>query len=91
MTLTSAATLEPVVAGALAAGGAYAGSDASITGATVVTGGGAPSPGVIIPAQPGGPSVGNVHSIACKCSGKWAGTLNNRQAKGALGPPGPLS
>ena len=28
---------------------------------------------VITPAQPGGPSVGNFHSIACRFNGKWVG------------------
>jgi hypothetical protein len=46
-------------------------------------------PGVITPAQSGGPKAGNLHSIPCKFNRKWVGTRCNREAKGPGGPPGP--
>ena len=32
-------------------------------------------PWVITPGQSGGPTVGNVHWIACECNGDWVGTI----------------
>ena len=48
-------------------------------------------PGVMTPAQPGGPLIDSCHQIPCKFNGKWVGTLCNREAKGARRPPDPLS
>ena len=44
-------------------------------------------PEVITAAQPGGPKVGNVHSIPCNFNRKWVGILCNRAAKGAVRSP----
>jgi hypothetical protein len=49
------------------------------------------SPGVVTPAQPGGPTTGNFHQIAWRSNGKWVGILCNREAKGAGRPPWPPS
>ena len=48
-----------------------------------------PVPGVITPAQPGGPKVGNIHYIPCKFNRKWVGILCNHEAKGTGRPPSP--
>ena len=44
---------------------------------------------VIPPRHPGGPMVGNSHSIPCKCNRKWVGVLCSREAKWAGRPPCP--
>jgi hypothetical protein len=48
-------------------------------------------PGVITPAQPSGPKVGNFHWIACKFNRKRVEIIWNREAKGPGGPLAPLS
>ena len=44
-------------------------------------------PGVITPAQPGGPVVGNSHQLPCWFNERWVGIVCNRQTKGAGRPP----
>ena len=46
-------------------------------------------PGVITPAQPGGPKAGNLHQIPCGFNSKWVGIIYSREAKGAGRPPAP--
>ena len=48
-------------------------------------------PGVITPAQPGGPKKGNFYPIPCRFNRKWVlGVLCNREAEGGSGPLPPL-